>query len=80
MYLQASYLVLQSVMNKELQGPNGTWKDHDRNIGGQMDQDISIVVLPGTDRLVLPGTDISPICDKLKHQKRCFEVLFFLRV
>ena len=31
-----------------LEGPNSTWKDHDRNISFQMDPNIPIMVLQGT--------------------------------
>ena len=51
-YFQAPFLVLQLVTNRGLNsvpgGPNSTWKDHDRNIGVQVDKDILIIVLPGT--------------------------------
>ena len=60
-----------------LKGPNSTWKDHDRNLGVQMDKDIPIMVLPGTiwsfqvlDRVLYLWQPEAP--------KRCFEVLFFL--
>ena len=31
-----------------LEGPNSTWKDHDRNLGVHLDPKIPVMVLPGT--------------------------------
>ena len=50
---KAPFLVLQFITNRGfvsvLEGPIRTWNDNNRNIGFQMDKDIPIVVLPGTD-------------------------------
>ena len=63
---------------ENLEGSINIWKDHCGNVGVQMDKDIPTVVL----QLIGPSRywHESSICDNLKHQKRCLEVLFVLRV
>ena len=43
-----------------------------------MDPNIPIMVLPGTIWSFQVLNRVLDICDNLKHQKRCSEVLFFL--
>ena len=77
-----------------LEGPNSTWKDHDRNLGVHRDPKIPIMVLPGTQYSWTPRSLSwffqvlfgpsrysiqSSICDNLKHQKRCLEIIFVYR-
>ena len=38
--------ILGSIQHQD--GPNGTWKLHDRHIGVQRDKDVPIMVLPDT--------------------------------
>ena len=51
--LQSTYFWCLSLAQIEdsiqyLEGPNSTWKDHDRNLGVRMDPKIPVMVLPDT--------------------------------
>ena len=58
---------------KHLQGPISTWKDQSRIIGILQEEEYSC---SGSSKCLYE----SPICDKLKYQKRCLEAFFVLRV
>ena len=61
----STFLLLQFVTNRDLEGPISTWKDHNRNIGILLH---IIYLCCGQSRywLVLPGTDMSPFSQQAK--------------
>ena len=64
-----------------LEGPNGTWKDYDRNLEVQVDPKIPIMILPGTIWSFQVLNRVQYLRQpKAPKKKRCSEVLFFLRM
>ena len=67
--LPSAFLVLQTVTNS-------IRKDHDWHLGVRLDPKMPIMVLSNTMWSFQVLIRVS-ICESLKHQKRCLEVLFF---
>ena len=70
-YFSAPFLVLQLATNRGLVPATIIWKSHNWNIFRQ----------PGPQYFYSGPSkywNASPVCDKLKHQKRCSKLLLFL--